>query len=47
MEKIIYYFSGTGNSYRTALKIAKKIGGAKLVSVRCNTGKNERLCRET
>ncbi len=37
MEKIIYYFSGTGNSYRTALKIAKKIGGAKLVSVRCNT----------
>lgn len=36
MEKIIYYFSGTGNSYRTALKIAEKIGGAKLVSVRCN-----------
>lgn len=36
MEKIIYYFSGTGNSMRTAVKIAEKIGGAELVSVRCN-----------
>lgn len=36
MEHIIYYFSGTGNSMRTAVRIAEKIGGAKLVSVRCD-----------
>lgn len=36
MKKIIYYFSGTGNSLYTAKKIAEKIDGAKLVSVRCN-----------
>lgn len=36
METIIYYFSGTGNSYRTAIRIAERIGGAQLVSVRCN-----------
>ena len=36
MDKIIYYFSGTGNSLRTATKIAEEIGGAELVSVRCN-----------
>ncbi len=34
MEKIIYYFSGTGNSLRTARIIAKKIGGARLISMR-------------
>lgn len=31
MEKIIYYFSGTGNSLRTAQIIATEIGGAKLI----------------
>lgn len=34
MEKLIYYFSGTGNSLRTARIIAAEIGGAKLVSMR-------------
>lgn len=34
MEKIIYYFSGTGNSLRTARIIAEEIGGARLVSMR-------------
>lgn len=34
MKKIIYYFSGTGNSMRTAKIIAKEIGGAEIVSVR-------------
>ena len=36
MKKIIYYFSGTGNSLYTAGKIAEAIGGAELISVRCN-----------
>lgn len=36
MKKIIYYFSGTGNSLYAATKIAEKIGGAEIVSVRCN-----------
>lgn len=36
MKKIIYYFSGTGNSLYTANKIAQAIGGVELVSVRCN-----------
>lgn len=36
MKKIIYYFSGTGNSLYTASKIAEAIGGAELISVRCN-----------
>lgn len=35
MKNIIYYFSGTGNSLRTAMKIAERIGGAEIVSVRC------------
>ena len=35
MENIIYYFSGTGNSLRTAIKIAEEIGGAEIISVRC------------
>lgn len=39
MEKIIYYFSGTGNSLRTARIIAAEIGGAKLVSMRSNPEK--------
>lgn len=33
MGKIIFYFSGTGNSLRTARIIAGEIGGAKLVSM--------------
>lgn len=36
MKKVIYYFSGTGNSLRTAIKIAEGIGGAEVVSVRCD-----------
>lgn len=36
MDKVIYYFSGTGNSLRAAQIIAKKIGGARLVSMRSN-----------
>ena len=35
MENIIYYFSGTGNSLRTAIKIAEVIGGTEIVSARC------------
>lgn len=38
MRKVIYYFSGTGNSLRAANVIAEKIGGAELISVRCNPG---------
>ncbi len=34
-KRIIYYFSGTGNSLRTAMKLAEEIGGAELISVRC------------
>lgn len=34
MERIIYYFSGTGNSLRTARIIAAEIGGAKLISMK-------------
>lgn len=34
MEKLIFYFSGTGNSLRTARIIAGEIGGARLVSMR-------------
>lgn len=34
MKKIIYYFSGTGNSLRAARIIANEIGGARLVSMR-------------
>lgn len=36
MENIIYYFSGTGNSLRVAKRIAEIIGGAEIISVRCN-----------
>lgn len=34
MERMIYYFSGTGNSLRTARRIAAEIGGEKLFSMR-------------
>lgn len=33
IKKIIYYFSGTGNSLRTARIIATEIGGARLLSM--------------
>jgi len=36
MKKIIYYFSGTGNSLYTANRIAEAMGGAEIISVRCN-----------
>ncbi len=36
MKNVIYYFSGTGNSLYTAIKIAEKIGGAELINVRSN-----------
>ena len=36
MKRVIYYFSGTGNSLYTAGKIAEALGGAELISVRCN-----------
>jgi len=36
MKKIIYYFSGTGNSLRTARILAEELGGAKLISMRNN-----------
>lgn len=34
-NRVIYCFSGTGNSLRTAVRIAEKIGGAEVISVRC------------
>lgn len=33
MDKVIFYFSGTGNSLRTAQIIAKEMNGARLVSM--------------
>lgn len=36
MKTVIYYFSGTGNSMRAAMKIAESIGGGEIISVRCN-----------
>lgn len=36
MKKVIYYFSGTGNSLHAATKIAEEIGGAEIISVQCN-----------
>ena len=34
MKKVIYYFTGTGNSLRAARRIAEGLGGAELVSVK-------------
>lgn len=34
MKTIIYYFSGTGNSLRAAMRIGEILGGAKLISVK-------------
>lgn len=36
MERVIYYFSGTGNSLRAARVIGAEIGGAALISMRCD-----------
>lgn len=36
MKSIIYYFTGTGNSLRAAVKIGEKLKNAELVSMRCN-----------
>lgn len=38
MEKLIYYFTGTGNSLRAARVIAEELGGAKLISMRSDPG---------
>lgn len=38
MKKVIYYFSGTGNSLRAARLIASELGGAELVSMRSVPG---------
>ena len=37
MKKVIYCFSGTGNSLNAARIIAKEIGGARIVSVKKGT----------
>ena len=42
VERIIYCFSGTGNSLRAALRIAEGIGGADVVNVR---GGMEEVCQ--
>lgn len=36
MKKIIYYFSGTGNSYATARIIGQELQNTELISVKCN-----------
>ena len=35
-KRVIYWFSGTGNSYRAAERIAQALGDTELVSMRCN-----------
>ena len=40
MKKVIYCFSGTGNSLRAARIIAKEIGGARIVFVKKDTESN-------
>lgn len=34
MRKVIYYFTGTGNSMRAAIKIAQKLGDTTIISMR-------------
>lgn len=34
MKKVIYYFSGTGNSMRAAVKIATRLGNTEIISMR-------------
>ena len=36
MEKVIYYFTGTGNSLRAAKVIASHLGNTEIISMRCN-----------
>lgn len=36
MKKVIYYFTGTGNSYRAAYKIAHELGDTTIISMKCN-----------
>ena len=36
MKKVIYYFTGTGNSMRAAVKIAARLGDTEIISMRCN-----------
>lgn len=38
-KNVIYYFSGTGNSYMAAKTIAQALGGAQLISVTCDPAK--------
>lgn len=35
-KKVIYYFTGTGNSLHAAQRIAERLGGTELVSMRCD-----------
>lgn len=39
MEKVIYYFTGTGNSLRAARLIGRAMGGARLISMKCDPGR--------
>lgn len=36
MKNVIYYFSGTGNSLRAAVRIGERLGEAELISMRCD-----------
>ncbi len=36
MKKVIYYFTGTGNSMRAAKVIAEKLGDTEIISMRLN-----------
>lgn len=36
MKRVIYYFTGTGNSMRAARVIAEKLGDTQLISMRCH-----------
>lgn len=36
MKKVIYYFSGTGNSMRAAYRIAESLTDTEIVSMHCN-----------
>lgn len=36
MKKVIYYFTGTGNSMRAAKVIAARMGNTDIISMRCN-----------
>lgn len=36
MKKVIYYFSGTGNSYRVAARVAEVLHDTEIISMRCN-----------